>query len=89
MAIPDELIRQRSYEIWQCAGCPHGLAVEHWFRAKAELEAELSRIPSRAARFPILEGHPGERVVPRPLITYPPRKLVAQRLQEQDRSQAA
>ena len=89
MAIAEELIRQRSYEIWQRDGRPHGMALEHWFRAKAELEADFRRIPLSAARIVVFEDHPDELVCPRPTIAYPPRKLVAQRLREQDRPRAA
>ena len=85
MTIPDELIRQRSYEIWQREGCPHGMAVTHWFQAKTELEAEirLAMTPPRGMRIPILEGDPHQLVMPRPPISYPPRKSVASRLKEQ------
>lgn len=86
MTIPDELIRQRSYEIWQREGCPHGRAVEHWQQAKMELDAEmrLAVAPPRGARFPILDSDPHQLVVARPPISYPPRKLVASRLRELD-----
>lgn len=40
--IPEDAIKLRSYQIWQREGCPQGEAIEHWLRAKAELEAELS-----------------------------------------------
>jgi hypothetical protein len=33
-------VAQRAYEIWQREGCPDGRAMEHWFRAEAELAAE-------------------------------------------------
>lgn len=33
--VPEDLIRQRSYQIWEEEGCPDGRAQEHWFRAKA------------------------------------------------------
>ena len=36
----EEAIRLRSKEIWEREGCTEGLALEHWLRAKAELEAE-------------------------------------------------
>lgn len=36
----DEAIRQRSQEIWEREGRPEGLALDHWLRARAELEAE-------------------------------------------------
>ncbi len=39
-AIPDELIRKRSYLIWEREQRPSGRHLEHWFRAKAELRSE-------------------------------------------------
>jgi hypothetical protein len=44
--IPEQVIRQRSYEIWRREGCPVGKTAEHWARAKMELEIEY-----RAAIF--------------------------------------
>jgi Protein of unknown function (DUF2934) len=84
MNIPDELVRQRSYEIWQREGCPHGLSAQHWFQARAELESQL-----RAERFTAVEGEYHQKVSPRPAISYPPRKLISLKLQELDRSRAA
>lgn len=40
MTISDELVRKRSYEIWQREGCQQGLDLAHWLQAKTELEAE-------------------------------------------------
>lgn len=73
--IPDELIRQRSYEIWLRHGCPHGLAVQHWFEAKAELQAEhyTALLPSPDFDF-------RKVVLPRPLISRLPRRLLADRI---------
>lgn len=48
--LAEDAIRLRSYQIWQREGCLQGNAVEHWLRAIAELEAELS------AKTPPLEG---------------------------------
>ena len=41
--IPDELIRRRSYQIWEREHRPQGRQLEHWFRAKAELRSERLR----------------------------------------------
>lgn len=41
--IPDELIRERSYQIWEREHCPQGKHLEHWLRAKAELRSERLR----------------------------------------------
>ena len=44
-SIPEEAVRQRSYEIWLREQCPQGRQQEHWFRAKAELRSEtLNRV---------------------------------------------
>jgi hypothetical protein len=39
--IPEEKIRARSYAIWDADGRPEGRCEEYWYRAIAELEAEL------------------------------------------------
>ena len=36
----EEATRLRSQQIWQREGCPEGYALEHWLRARTELEAE-------------------------------------------------
>jgi hypothetical protein len=71
--IPEEAIRMRSYLIWQRAGCPDGKALEHWLRAKDELEAE--------DRPPLQQSYECEWVVmPRLPILRPPRKLTSTRI---------
>jgi hypothetical protein len=35
-------IRQRAHQIWESEGRPHGSDLDHWERARRELEAELS-----------------------------------------------
>jgi hypothetical protein len=45
IAIPEEAIRLRSYQIWQEEGCPNGKALAHWLQAKAELEAQFRADP--------------------------------------------
>ena len=43
MMQPDENeIAGRSYFIWEKEGRPEGKALDHWLRAKTELEAELA-----------------------------------------------
>ena len=42
-AIPEHVIRRRSYQIWEREGCRDGRDLEHWFRARSELEAEFQR----------------------------------------------
>jgi hypothetical protein len=69
MKIRSELIRKRSYEIWQREGCPNGCDLAHWLRAEAELEAESQRIDVPYAN----RGY----VWPRPPISRPPRKSVS------------
>lgn len=82
--ISEDVIRQRSYEIWQRRGCPDGLALENWLSAKAELEAE-----ARAARFPSSECDCRRLVLPRPPISRPPLRSVSQRVANFNRPQAA
>lgn len=80
--LPENAIRMRSYLIWQREGCPHGRALDHWLRAKAELEAEI-----RAMRA--LDGAlPGRQplqnlisfVAPRIPVSSPPQRSVATRI---------
>jgi len=77
--ISEEVIRKRSYEIWQREGCPEGQADEHWFRAKAELEAE-----HHAAIFPWGERDCREFVVPRVPISPPPQETVSRPIPRKD-----
>lgn len=54
--IPEELIRARSYQIWEREHCPQGRQLEHWFRAKAELRSEsLQRM--RRGEIPVGQGN--------------------------------
>jgi hypothetical protein len=39
-AIPEDLIAQRAYELWEERGCPLGEGERDWFAARYELEAE-------------------------------------------------
>jgi Protein of unknown function (DUF2934) len=71
----EQMIRQRSYEIWQREGCPEGKAVEHWLHAMAELEAE-----QRAASFPWSGTDCREIVVSRLPISPPPLRVTSRRL---------
>jgi hypothetical protein len=70
MRIAEDVIRRRSYEIWQREGCPEGDDWAHWFQAEAELENEDG--PSLPPG-PVC-GHPGA-VAPRPIISLPPHKF--------------
>ena len=72
----DEAIRERSYYIWEREGFPEGKDLEHWLRAKAELEAEEETHWRDKA---VLIGSP-YFVMPRPLISAPPRKTTARRI---------
>lgn len=45
-SIPEEAIRNRSYEIWLRENCPSGRELEHWLQAKAELQAERQQTPA-------------------------------------------
>lgn len=73
--ISDDLIRHRSYEIWLRDGCPHGLAVEHWVEAKAELEAELGAMYLASPDFDCWMV-----VLPRPKISQFPKRRLSNRI---------
>ena len=69
VVLPEDTIRLRSYLIWQEEGCPHGQAISHWLRAKAELEAELlAGVRSRGSV---------SFVMPRLPISAPPNKRIS------------
>lgn len=70
--IPEHVIRQRSYEIWQLEGRPEGKTAEHWLRAKTELEIEY-----RVAAFPWAGSDRRGIVAPCPPISQPPKKIVS------------
>ena len=40
MEVKDDRIRERAYLIWVDEGSPHGRELDHWLRAKWELEGE-------------------------------------------------
>ena len=71
--IPEDAIRLRSYLIWQQSGCPEGRAIEHWLRAKDELEAE--HMASLLRR-----GNCEQIVVPLVPIRRPPQRSTAARI---------
>lgn len=37
-SLPESMIRERAYHIWERSGKPHGRDLEFWERAKKELE---------------------------------------------------
>jgi len=82
--IPDEEIRVRSYLIWQREGCPNGVELAHWLRAKAELEAERdSKFPRSHVIFRSDGPHSMQApspVPPRMAVTPPPRRSTAARV---------
>lgn len=47
--VPEELIRQRAYEIWEAGGRPHGFEKLHWEQAERELLDAAPEIEERAA----------------------------------------
>ena len=76
--IPEQTIRLRSYLIWQQAGYPDGRALEHWLRAKAELEAEYMASLTWVDEC--------ERIVwPRLPILRPPQRLTSARIPRTER----
>jgi hypothetical protein len=70
--IPEQVIRQRSYELWLLEGRPEGKTAEHWSRAKTELEVEY-----RVAVFPWAGSDCRGIVVPRLPISQPPQRTVS------------
>ena len=50
--ISEEKVAERSYQFWEQEGRPEGRHLEHWFQARAELEAEaaLAKSLSRGGR---------------------------------------
>jgi hypothetical protein len=40
--IPNQLIAQRAYDLWEAEGRPEGRDVDHWIRAEAMLRSESS-----------------------------------------------
>lgn len=84
--LPEDVIRLRSYLIWQHEGCPHGSALDHWLRAKTELEAELQ---AKA----LLAGPPLRKalafVMPRVPISSPPCRSVATKIAPERRAATA
>lgn len=80
VAPSDEAIRERSYYIWVSEGFPDGKDQEHWLRAKAELEAEEEAHQRAATAMAAVLNGLTSFVMPRPLISAPPRKSTATRI---------
>ena len=90
--VSEELLHRRSYEIWQREGRPDGKALEHWLRAKTELEREQPKrnVPTFEYHATLYRFEAWQRVVePRPRISVPPKVRMAQRVAHDDRSAAA
>ncbi len=69
--MPDEeVIRQRSHLIWLREGSPDGKALDHWLRAKAELESEYRASFAKAEEW-------RQVVMPRLPISQPPQITIA------------
>jgi len=43
-----QVIKERSYFIWEGEGRPHGRSLDHWLMAEAELRVERESKPSAA-----------------------------------------
>jgi hypothetical protein len=80
--ISEEAIRQRSYAIWEREGRPQGKAMEHWLRAKTELELELGGALSGPTDWAVT-------VMPRVPISCPPTRMMAKRVGQSGTSVAA
>jgi hypothetical protein len=71
--VPEEAVRQRSYQIWLREGCPDGSSLDHWCLARAELEIEcLAHSQTGGGRW--------QFVLPRLAICPPPRRVVSKRI---------
>lgn len=68
--VPIEQIKARSYALWVSEGKLDGHAEEYWFRAIAELEAELEH----AWMMILDEQEHAEFVMPHPPISEPPHR---------------
>lgn len=77
----DEALKQRSYLIWQREGCPMDAALDHWVRARTELEEEIRRQRSadRSGGEALLRDT-SRFVTPRLPISTRPHKIVSMRL---------
>lgn len=53
ISLTEHQIAEHSYLIWEREGRPEGRHLEHWFRAKAEMEAAF-----RTPKGPIAEQKP-------------------------------
>jgi hypothetical protein len=67
----EQLIRIRSYLLWEHDGCPQGCSEEYWFRAKNEIDEETEK-QWRAIGF---EAELVHFVPPRPAITKRPVRI--------------
>jgi hypothetical protein len=67
----EQLIRIRSYLLWERDGCPQGRSEEYWFRAKSEIDEETDK-QWRAIGF---EAEMVRFVPPRPAIAQRPVRI--------------
>jgi len=67
----EQLIRIRSYLLWERDGRPQGRAEEYWFRAKDEIDADIER----QWRAIGLEAETEHYVPSRPAITPRPVRI--------------
>ena len=83
--IPEDAIRLRSYLIWQREDCPQGAELDHWLRAKAELERELRAKTAFNTRFRASPFPSPAFVVPRVPISVRPSRTVSTRISPEHR----
>lgn len=69
ITLTEEMIRERSYLIWQREGCPDGRDKAHWEMACCELKAELLEAS--------VIGETAGIVLPRIPISRPPHLLLS------------
>jgi len=75
--IAEEHVRARSYAIWVAEGRPEGRCEDHWYRALAELEKELVHTWLMALEE---REYAEEMVMPRPPISQPVHRRLADRI---------
>jgi Protein of unknown function (DUF2934) len=91
--VSEEAVRWRSYEIWVREGQPEGKSLDHWLRAKAELQADqpaMPRPPTFEYYMKLYRFEEWQRAVqPKPRISVPPQVRMATRIPHNNRPAAA
>lgn len=59
--ISEDEVAERSYRIWEREGRPEGRHLDHWFRARAELEAEAAQQQPQKEKHAAAGGKSGSQ----------------------------